>query len=257
MSFENRLEAGRRLAHALASYKDEHPVILALPRGGVPVAAEVAAALKAPLDLILVRKIGVPVQPELAMGAVVDGGAPIVVRNEDVIRLSGIDESEFKAICDSELAEIERRRRRYLGDRPHIDVAGRVAIIIDDGIATGATTRAALRATRMREPGKLVLAVPVAPTSTLADMREEADDVVCLEDYEFFGAIGFYYTDFRQTADQEVIDAIARFPAATEDEAAKPPAEKLTDPAHSPSAPGRPKASRDGATRSVRLKGRA
>jgi hypothetical protein len=105
MSFENRLDAGRRLARALTSYRDQHPVILALPRGGVPVAAEVAAALKAPLDLILVRKIGVPIQPELAMGAVVDGGAPIVVRNEDVIRLSGIDESEFKAICDSELAE--------------------------------------------------------------------------------------------------------------------------------------------------------
>jgi putative phosphoribosyl transferase len=222
MSFENRLDAGRRLAHALASYKGQHPVILALPRGGVPVAAEVAAALEAPLDLILVRKIGVPVQPELAMGAVVDGGAPIVVRNEDVIRLSGVDESEFEAICDSELAEIERRRRRYLGDRPPIDVAGRVAIIIDDGVATGATTRAALRATRMRKPSRLVLAVPVAPTSTLAEMREEADEVVCLEDYEFFGAIGFYYADFRQTADQEVIDAMARFPARAGDEAAVP-----------------------------------
>ncbi len=256
MSFENRLDAGRRLAHALASYKDQHPVILALPRGGVPVAAEVAAALEAPLDLILVRKIGVPVQPELAMGAVVDGGAPIIVRNEDVIRLSGIDESEFKAVCDSELAEIERRRQRYLGDRPRIDVTGRVAIVIDDGIATGATTRAALRATRMRKPSKLVLAVPVAPTSTLAAMREEADDVVCLEDYEFFGAIGFYYSDFSQTADQEVINAIARFPAPTE-EAANPPAEKVTDPAHSPSAPGRPKASRKPATRSVPLRGRA
>jgi predicted phosphoribosyltransferase len=113
MSFKDRSDAGRKLAKALAGYKDQRPVILALPRGGVPVAAEVAALFKAPLDLILVRKIGVPFQPELAMGAVVDGGAPIIVRNEDVIRLAGIDESEFKAICDSELAEIERRRQHY------------------------------------------------------------------------------------------------------------------------------------------------
>ena len=117
MSFKNRCEAGRKLAKALAAYKDQYPVILALPRGGVPVAAEVAIALHAPLDLILVRKVGVPIQPELAMGAVVDGGAPIIVRNEDVIRLAGIDETEFKAICDSELAEIERRRQRDLGSR--------------------------------------------------------------------------------------------------------------------------------------------
>ncbi len=152
MSFKDRSEAGRKLAAALAGFKDQHPVILALPRGGVPVAAEVAAVLNAPLDLILVRKIGVPFQPELAMGAVVDGGTPIIVRNEDVIRLAGIDEAEFKAICDTELAEIERRRQRYLGSRERADVSGRTAIVIDDGVATGATTRAALRATRMRKP---------------------------------------------------------------------------------------------------------
>jgi predicted phosphoribosyltransferase len=257
MSFENRLDAGRKLAHALAGYKDQHPVILALPRGGVPVAAEVAAALQAPLDLILVRKIGVPIQPELAMGAVVDGGAPVVVRNENVIRLAGIDESEFKATCESELAEIERRRERYLGNRPRIDVAGRVAIVIDDGIATGATTRAALRATRMRKPSKLVLAVPVAPTDTLAAMREEADHVVCLEDHEFFGAIGLYYFDFSQTSDREVIDAIARFPARVGDKAEKPAAEKTIGPASSRSPDGPPKASRKGAKRSVRSRERA
>ena len=117
MPFKDRSEAGSRLAQALARYKDQQPVILALPRGGVPVAAEVAAALEAPLDLILVRKIGVPFQPELAMGAVVDGGAAIIVRNEDVIRNAGIDETEFKAVCDNELSEIERRRQRYLGSR--------------------------------------------------------------------------------------------------------------------------------------------
>lgn len=212
MSFRNRSEAGRQLAARLKGYKEQHPVILALPRGGVPVAAEVAAALDAPLDLVLVRKIGVPSQPELAMGAVVDGHSPIVIRNEDVIRLVGVDEADFQAVCDEELTEIERRRQRYIGDRTNVDVNGRLAIVIDDGIATGATTRAALRATRMREPKKLVLAVPVAPTDTLAAMRDEADEVICLEDHEIFGAIGYFYDDFRQMTDEEVSDILARFP---------------------------------------------
>jgi putative phosphoribosyl transferase len=213
MAFTDRTDAGRKLAQALLTYKDQETVILALLRGGVPVAAEVAAALDAPLDLILVRKIGVPMQPELAMGAVANGGVPIVVRNDEVIRMAGIDEAEFAAVRDRELAEIERRRRVYLDHRAPVDVEGRVAIVIDDGIATGATTRAALRATRIRNPRKLVLAVPVAPTDTLAAMREEADEVICLEDHEFFGAIGYYYTDFRQLSDREVKDTIARFPA--------------------------------------------
>jgi len=212
MPFKDRSDAGRKLAKALAGYKGQQPVILALPRGGVPVAAEVAAALNAPLDLILVRKIGVPFQPELAMGAVVDGGAPIIVRNEDVIGLAGIDESDFKAICDSKLAEIERRRQRYLGSRNRVDVSGRTAIVIDDGVATGATTRAALRATRVRNPKKLVLAVPVAPTDSLPVLRSDADDVICLEDYEFFGAIGAYYADFTQVPDEEVIELLRRVP---------------------------------------------
>ena len=212
MSFKDRIEAGRKLATALAAYRNQHPVVLALPRGGVPVAAEVASALKAPLDLILVRKIGVPTQPELAMGAVVDGGEPIIVRNEDVIGLAGISESDFKAVCDSELAEIERRRQRYLGTRPRAEVTARTAIVIDDGVATGATTRAALQATRRRKPKRLVLAVPVAPTDTLSALRSDADDVVCLEDHEFFGAIGFYYRDFRQVSDEEVIKILERFP---------------------------------------------
>lgn len=224
MPFKNRADAGNKLAKALAGYKAEKPVILALPRGGVPVAAEVAAALDAPLDLILVRKIGVPFQPELAMGAVVDGSAPIVVRNEDVIKLAGIDESDFKAVGDSELAEIERRRRRYLGNRDRVEVDGRTVIVIDDGIATGATTRAALRATRTRNPKKLVLAVPVAPTESLAELRADADDVICLEDHEFFGAIGAYYSDFRQISDQEVIDILKRFPVSKPKNAQEPAA---------------------------------
>lgn len=224
MPFKNRADAGNKLAKVLAGYKAEKPVILALPRGGVPVAAEVAAALDAPLDLILVRKIGVPFQPELAMGAVVDGSAPIVVRNEDVIKLAGIDESDFKAVGDSELAEIERRRRRYLGNRDRVEVDGRTVIVIDDGIATGATTRAALRATRTRNPKKLVLAVPVAPTESLAELRADADDVICLEDHEFFGAIGAYYSDFRQISDQEVIDILKRFPVSKPKNAQEPAA---------------------------------
>jgi putative phosphoribosyl transferase len=213
MVFIDRSEAGRRLAQALLPYRERRPVVLALPRGGVPVAAEVAAALDAALDLVLVRKIGVPAQPELAMGAVVDGGAPIVVRNDDVIALAGVTEAEFNAIRDRELAEIERRRRLYLGSRAPAAVEGRVAIVIDDGVATGATTRAALRAIRLRGPAQLVLAVPVAATDTLAALRTEADQVVCLEDHISFGAIGFYYADFRQLSDQEVKDIMARFPA--------------------------------------------
>jgi predicted phosphoribosyltransferase len=214
MSFRDRQEAGRKLATRLMRYKTRHPVILALPRGGVPVAAEVAASLNAPLDLVLVRKIGVPWQPELAMGAVVDGGAPIVVRNDSVVRLAGISNSEFAAVCDEELAEVERRRRAYLGDRERIEISGRTAIVVDDGVATGATTRAALRATRMRNPETLVLAVPVGPADIMEEMREEADEVVCLEKHSDFGAIGLYYLDFRQVDDQEVIDLLARFPEA-------------------------------------------
>ena len=224
MSFKDRADAGRKLALALGDYKNQQPVILALPRGGVPVAAKVAAALNAPLDLILVRKIGVPDQPELAMGAVVDGDEPLVVRNEDVIRFAGIDESEFNAVCDSELAEIERRRQRYLGSRERVEVAGRTAIVIDDGIATGATTRAALRAARMRKPKKLILAVPVAPTDSLAAMRQEADEVVCLETHRDFGAIGLYYSNFWPVPDEEVIELLARFSARKQKRSSQPAA---------------------------------
>lgn len=217
MPFKNRSEAGQKLARALSKYKDQHPVILALPRGGVPVAGEVAAALNAPLDLIFVRKIGMPFQPELAMGAVVDGDATLIVRNEDIIRNAGIDEMQFNDICNAELAEIERRRQLYLGGRERVNVTCRRAIVIDDGIATGATMRAALRATRMRDPKWLVLAVPVAPSESIVSMREEADEVICLEDYESFDAIGFYYQDFRQISDEEVIEILKRFPPKPSD----------------------------------------
>jgi putative phosphoribosyl transferase len=212
MPFENRSAAGRSLAAALAGYEASRPVVLALPRGGVPVAAEVAAALGAPLDLILVRKIGVPAQPELAMGAVADGAAPIVVRNAEIIQRSGVTEAQFNAVRDAQLAEIERRRRRYLGPRARADVSGRSVIVIDDGIATGATMRTALRAVRARAPKELVLAVPVAAKDTLDDLRDEADSIICLERPAWLEAVGFFYGDFRQVRDAEVIATLARFP---------------------------------------------
>ena len=212
MPFQDRVDAGRKLAKALERYMTQRPVVLALPRGGVPVAAEIAAALGAPLDLILVRKIGVPIQPELAMGAVVDGPNPVVARNEDVIAMCAIDETEFRRECTKQLLEIKRRRKLYLGERKPIDIHGRVVIVVDDGIATGATTRAALRAARSRNPKKLVLAVGVGSTDTLETLRSEADDIVCLEPYETLGAIGFYYADFRQITDGEVLALLAGAP---------------------------------------------
>jgi putative phosphoribosyl transferase len=211
--FANRTDAGRKLAAALQRFTGQPAIVLALPRGGVPVAREVAAALGAPLDLVLVRKIGVPMQPELAMGAVVDGPQPITVRNEDVIALSGVSEAEFNRVRDREVAEIARRRLAYLGQRPHPQVAGRVAIVVDDGIATGATMRAALRAVSAQKPKTLVMAVPVAPTSTLEELGDEVDEIVCLEDHRDFGAIGFFYADFSQLSDQDVKDILAEFPA--------------------------------------------
>lgn len=210
MPFRDRADAGRKLAAALGHYENTHVVVLALPRGGVPVAAIVAAALEAPLDLIFVRKIGLPAQPELAMGAVVDGAGAPVVRNEEVMRRAGIGEADFAAACERELREIERRRKRYLQNRQTVPIEGRIAIVIDDGLATGATMRAALRAVRARKPAKLVLAVPVGPSDTLEAMQDEADELVCLERYDGFDAIGFYYDDFSQVSDEEVVEIHAR-----------------------------------------------
>ena len=215
MPFTNRTAAGRQLAMALDAYKSEKPIVMALPRGGVPVAAEVAAALDAPLDLILVRKIGVPFQPELAMGAVVDGPAPITIRNDDVIASCGVDSKQFDEVRRREIAEIERRRQLYLAGRPHPDVSGRTVIVVDDGIATGATTRAALQAMRERKAGRIVLAVPVAPADTLSRLQGECDAVICLESHTFFGAIGTYYADFRQVSDNEVIALLDRTASST------------------------------------------
>lgn len=217
MIYRDRSDAGRRLAKELARYASEDPVILALPRGGVVVAAEIADALAAPLDLLLVRKIGIPFQPELAMGAVVDGGHPHVIRNEDVIALADISADDFNRVCQTELAEIERRRKLYLADRPRADIEDRVVIVVDDGIATGATVRAALQAIRERNPKRLVLAVPVAPTSTLEELSGLVDDIVCLQSHEPFYAIGLYYDDFHQVTDSEVVTILSKMRAPSEE----------------------------------------
>jgi putative phosphoribosyl transferase len=206
--FSDRAEAGRRLAEPLQRFKDEHPVVLALPRGGVPVAYEVAKALEAPLDLVLVRKIGAPFQPELAIGAVVDGERPELVINRDVVDEYRIPESYLESERQRQLEEIERRRQLYLAGRRRAPVRDRTAIVIDDGIATGATMEAALHATRRAGPKRLVLAVPVAPPDTLERLRPEVDEVVCLMVPAFLGAIGSFYRDFRQLDDDEVIELL-------------------------------------------------
>ncbi len=205
MLFTNREDAGRKLAKRLLYLKAQSPVVLALPRGGVPVAFEVAKALAAPLDLVLVRKIGVPFQEEYALGAIADGGEPELVIDEDIRRSLNISEDYVAQAKAAALEEIERRRQMYLGDRAPVEVAGRTAIIVDDGIATGATMKAALRAVRRRNPARLVLAVPVAPPDSLRRLQNEADETICLHEPDYFAAVGQFYQDFGQTQDNEVI----------------------------------------------------
>jgi len=204
-SFNNRIEAGQALAEELAKRDYPDPVVLALPRGGVPLGLEVARSLKAPLDLVMVRKIGVPHQPELAAAAVVNGDNPELVVNEGVAAYAGLDKKELDRLAEVQLDEIKRRRGIYLKDRAQISVEGRTAIIVDDGIATGATVRASLKAVRRRKPAKLVLAVPVAPADTVESLRAEVDDLVCIETPVLFYAIGAHYVDFSQVPDEEVV----------------------------------------------------
>jgi putative phosphoribosyl transferase len=208
--FADRSEAGRGLAQRLLRFKDERPVVLALPRGGVPVGFEVARALDAPLDLVLVRKIGAPFQPELAVGAVVDGGRPETVLNEEMIREFQISEDYIAQESARQFQEIERRRELCFTGRARAPVEGRTAIVVDDGIATGATMEAALHATRRANPKRLVLATPVAPPDTIERLRPQVDEVVCLATPRLFGAIGAFYEDFRQVNDEEVVDLLRR-----------------------------------------------
>jgi putative phosphoribosyl transferase len=210
MKFADRAAAGRQLGAKLVHLKDRQPVVLALPRGGVAVGFEIACALGAPLDIILVRKIGVPWQPELALGAIANGPSLEAFVDEDLGKALDIPESYVEEETTRQLAEIERRRENYCAGRPPIALTGRTAIVVDDGIATGATMRVALRAVRRRDPVHLVLAVPVSPPETLAQLRNEANEAVCLETPPMLGAIGFYYRDFHQMSDEEVTDLLTR-----------------------------------------------
>lgn len=210
--FADRREAGRLLAERLAASGLGEVVVYALPRGGVPVALEVALALKAPLDLVLVRKIGAPGNPELALAAVVDGAHPHLVRNPDIQQATGADEAFLQRAAGRELAEIERRRRLYLAGRQRPLVQGRTAVIVDDGLATGATARAAIDALRAQGAAKVILAVPVAPPDTAEAMRREVDDLICLAEPALFRGVGEFYANFSQLTDEEVLELLKDAP---------------------------------------------
>ena len=222
--FADRRAAGCALAKVLTDRNRAAPVILALPRGGVPVAAEIASALKAPLDIVLVRKIGVPFQRELAVAAVVDGAQPEVVVNEDVTQLASVTRDYIDAGVMQELQEIERRRQVYLQGRVRVPLEGRTVVLVDDGIATGATVRAAVKALKRKALKALILAVPVAPLQTIEALKNEVDEVVCLRTPEPFVAIGVHYADFNQVSDDEVV----RLLAEQADERAQPHISEVT-----------------------------
>ena len=207
-SFRDREDAGRRLAERLAGYRDEGPVVLALPRGGVPVGYEISRSLGAPLDVIIARKLGAPGQPELGIGAVAQGGVRVL--NEDAVEALGIPEEYIERAAEKETAEIERRLELLRGERPESEVGGRTAILVDDGLATGVTARAAVEALRLRGPRRLVLAVPVCAAQTAKILRSEVDELVCLEAPADLGAIGLWYEDFYQVPDEEVVGLLER-----------------------------------------------
>jgi putative phosphoribosyl transferase len=206
---KDRTEAGRLLAERLSSYGDREDVlVLALPRGGVPVAFEIAKKLNAPLDVFIVRKLGVPWQPELAMGAIASGGVRVL--NDDVVRAYGISNEEIASVEAEEKKELERRERVYRDERPAPDVGGKTVILVDNGIATGTTMLAALAALKKLEPARIIVAVAVAPLSTYEELEAEADEVICLITPEPFYAISLWYEHFAQTTDEEVRDLLAR-----------------------------------------------
>ena len=202
--FSNRTEAGRMLARALTSYRNERVVVLGIPRGGLPVAREVAEALGAPLDIVVVRKLGAPGQPELGIGAVVDGDHPRAIFNQEVIESLGVEDDYINREIQRQLKEIKRRELEYRGTEPAVPLAGKTVIVVDDGIATGSSVRAALRGVRRAKPKQIILAVPVAPAETLEALSHDADKIVCLESPEDFFAVGQFYRDFHQVSDDEV-----------------------------------------------------
>jgi putative phosphoribosyl transferase len=209
MRYRSRSEAGRLLARTLHRYKDRSDVlVLALPRGGVPVAYEVATALKAPLDVFIVRKLGVPGNEELAMGAIASGG--IRTLNSSVIQHLNIPEEAIEAVAAREGEELRRRERLYRGDKPSPTISGRIVILIDDGLATGSTMKAAIAALRRQNPAKIVVAVPTAPADTCDELQHEADEVICAVTPEPFYAVGLWYENFEQTTDAEVTELIRR-----------------------------------------------
>ena len=208
MVFTDRVDAGRRLGAALRPFADADVVVVGLPRGGVPVAFEVARALDAPLDVVVVRKLGVPFQPELAMGAVGEGGARVL--DNDVLRSAGVGEHDLADVEQRERAEVERRARSFRGDRPRVPLRGRTVIVVDDGIATGSTARAACQVVRTQGAARVVLAVPVAPAGIEERMRPDADEVICLSTPRDFYAVGQFYVDFSQVDDTEVERLLAQ-----------------------------------------------
>jgi len=208
--FRDRAHAGQELAEALQHLAADSPLVLALPRGGVPVAFEVAQRLRAPLDLVLVRKIGAPGNEELALGAVIDGAEPKWVINQELLNQIAPPPSWFEEEMQRQLTELERRRHRYCGERPAPVLTDRCVIVIDDGIATGATVRAALKGLKQSKPSHVVLAVPVGPRDVIEMLKTEVDELVCLAMPEPFIGVGCHYGNFEQTSDEQVVDLLAQ-----------------------------------------------
>lgn len=209
--FRDRQEAGRKLAEEFLTLKLASPLVLALPRGGVPVAAEIAVALNAPLDLLLVRKVGAPGNRELAVAAIVDGDSPDVVLNRAIVEAYGLDDAELRRLVSQERPELERRRLAYMEGRKPLPTAGKTVVLVDDGAATGTTMKVAIRALKRRSPREVIVALPVAPPDVVAELAQEADRIVCLSKPVRFLALGHHYRAFPQLSDEEVVSTLRRF----------------------------------------------